>query len=82
MSNTNIGYISNMIVIQGKGLIMVKGDMTEAYDLIFNLTTCVELILTAGLECSHNQVYAPPQIPSGANLTCLNKKYSSTEVAH
>ena len=51
--------------------------MIEAYDLSFNLTTYVEPILTAGLECSQNFSFLrTPQIPSGANMTDLNKKYS------
>ena len=63
------------------GLIMLKRDMTEAYDLIFNLTSCIELIWTAGLECSQSLVLCIPQIFS----TRLNKEYSrynGTEVVH
>ena len=52
--------------------------MMETFDLFFNLTVCLEPILTAGFECSQNFRFyqCTPQIPSGANMTQLNKKYS------
>ncbi len=37
--------------------------MIEAFDLPFNLTTCLEPILTAGLECSQISDFMHPTDP-------------------
>ena len=71
-----IGCIST-IMNQSTGPISLKRGMIEAYDLTSNLTSCVTLILTGGLECSRIVwFYALHRTHLQVCTIHLSKKYS------